>query len=285
MPGRDAIKFIKTTFTGYTRQSVKDIFGATVLVVAAHPDDECVAAGALYKYLERAVFAHITDGAPRNLVDALARGFATASEYADARRLELHSALSLAGVRPQDCLQAGIADQEASKRLVDATEWVRDRIKGVEPETILTLAYEGGHPDHDAAAFAAHAAAALLRQEGVQPPPIIECSLYHAGDGGSRRMSPGFLPREDVEPITFILTEEDRRLKREMLDRFITQSGVLRFFTVEDERFRPAPKSDFTLPRHEGKLYYESFDWGQDGLLWREEAGRSLARLGLPEKI
>lgn len=267
------------------RQSVKDIFGATVLVITAHPDDECAAAGALYRYLERAVFAHITDGAPRNLVDALARGFTTAEDYAVARRRELHSALALAGVRPQDCLQAGISDQEASRRLVDATEWVRDRIKEFEPETILTLAYEGGHPDHDAACFAAHAAAALLRQEGIAPPPIIECPLYHAVDSASRRMNPGFLPREDVEPITFILTEEERRLKREMLDRFVTQSGVLRFFMVEEERFRVAPKYDFTLPPHEGKLYYESFDWGLDGPLWREEARRALARLGLPEKI
>lgn len=285
MPGREAIKFIKTTFAGYTRESVKDIFGASVLVLTAHPDDECVAAGALYRYLERAVFAHLTDGAPRNLVDALAHGFATAADYAEARRRELHSALSVAGVRPQDCVQAGIADQEASKRLVEATEWVRERIKEIEPETIITLAYEGGHPDHDAAAFAAHAASSLLRKEGVTPPPIIECPLYHAGGSASRRMCPGFLPRADVEPITFILTEAERKLKREMLERFVTQSGVLRFFTIEEECFRPAPEYDFTLPPHEGKLYYESFDFGQDGPGWREEARGALARLALPKKI
>lgn len=285
MPGRDAIRFIKTTFAGYTMEQVKDIFGAAVLVVTAHPDDECVAAGALYRYLDRVVFAHLTDGAPRNLVDARARGFATAADYAEARRRELLSALSLAGVRPQDCLQAGIADQEVSKRLVEATAWVRGRIKEVKPETILTLAYEGGHPDHDAACFAAHAAAALLKQEGASAPPIIECSLYHAGDSGIRLMKPGFLPRQDVEPITFILTEEERRLKREMLERFITQSGVLRLFTVEEESFRVAPKYDFTLPPHEGKLFYESFDWGQDGPGWRKEARRALSSSGLPEKI
>lgn len=285
MPGRDAIKFIKTTFTGYTRQAVKDIFGATVLVLTAHPDDESAAAGALLKYLERAVIAHITDGAPRNLVDAHAHGFTTAEDYAVARRRELHSALGLAGVRPQDCLQAGIPDQEASKRLIDATEWVRERILEAEPETILTLAYEGGHPDHDAACFAAHAAVALLRQEGKISPPIIEFPLYHALAGVSRCMNPGFLPRQDVEPITFILTEEERKLKREMLDRFITQSGLLRFISLEEECFRVAPKYDLTLAPHEGKLFYESFDWGQDGPGWREEAKRALVRLGLTEKI
>lgn len=285
MPGREAIKFIKTTFTGYMRQSVRDIFGATVLVITAHPDDECAAAGALYRYLERVVFAHVTDGAPRNLVDALARGFTTAEDYAVARRRELHAALSLAGVRPQDCHQAGIPDQEASKRLVEATEWVTGRIKDVEPETILTLAYEGGHPDHDAACFAAHAGVALLRKEGLIPPPIIECPLYHAGGSMSRRMNPGFLPRQDVEAITFILTEEERKLKREMLDRFVTQSGVLRFISIEEECFRVAPKYDFTMAPHEGKLFYESYDWGHDGPGWREEAKRALATFGIDEKI
>ncbi|MBI2399688.1 MAG: hypothetical protein HYV23_01260 [Deltaproteobacteria bacterium] len=70
-----------------------------------------------------------------------------------------------------------------------------------------------------------------------------------------------------------------------MLDKFVTQSAVIRFFTVQEECFRVAPEYDFTLAPHEGKLYYESFDWGQDGPGWRDEARRALARLGLPEKI
>jgi LmbE family N-acetylglucosaminyl deacetylase len=285
MPGREAIKFIKTTFTGYTRASVKDIFGASVLVLAAHPDDECVAAGALYRNIEKAVFCHLTDGAPGNLIDARARGFKTAGEYAGARRRELLSALSLAGVPPQNCVQAGIADLEASRKLVYAAEWVMERIKEFAPETIITLAYEGGHPDHDAVSFAAHAAASLLRKDGVMPPPLIECPLYHALGRGTRFESSGFIPREDTEPITFILTEEERRLKREMLERFETQSGTLRFFTVEEECFRTAPQYDFTQPPHAGKLFYESFDWGLDGPGWREEARGALEKLGLKGKI
>ncbi len=281
MPGREAIKFIKTTFTGYTRQSVKDIFGASLLALVAHPDDECVAAGALFRYLEKTTVAHLTDGAPRDLVDAKDHGFTSAQEYAEARKTELFSALSLAGVGPERCIQAGMPDKEAFMRLAEAAEWFAGRVQELAPETILALAYEGGHPDHDAASFAAHAASALLRSKGVAPPPIIECSLYHAGDSRSRLASVGFLPREDVEPITFILTEEQRRLKREMLDRFKTQSGILRFFTVEEESFRPAPKYDYTLPPHGGKLFYESFDWGIDGALWRAQARAALEKLGL----
>jgi len=284
MPGREAIRFIKTTFTGYTRRSVKDIFGASVLVLAAHPDDECVAAGALFRHLEKVRFAHLTDGAPGNLVDARSRGFTTAAEYAEARRSELISALSLAGVGPECCVSAGIADQEASWRLVEAAEWAREAILEFAPETILTLSYEGGHPDHDAVSFAAHAAAALLRGRGGAPPPIIECALYHAGGPGTMA-SFGFLPRGDVEPITFILTEEERRLKKKMLERFATQSGVLRHFTVEEESFRPAPRYDYTLPPHDGKLFYESFEWGIGGREWRVQAKAALGSLGLKGPI
>lgn len=285
MPGREAIKFIKTTFTGYTRESVKDIFGSSVLVITAHPDDECVTAGALFRYLEKVCMAHLTDGAPRDLVDAKAHGFSSASEYAEARRQELLSALSLAGVGPECCFQAGIPDKEASMMLVEAAEWALERVQEFAPETILTLSYEGGHPDHDAVSFAAHAATALLKNRGGAPPPIIECSLYHSGDRRRKFEKTGFLPREDVEPITFILTEEERRLKREMLDRFRTQSALLRLFTVEEESFRPAPMYDYTLAPHGGELFYESFDWGIDGARWRREAKAALERLGLTGPI
>lgn len=281
MPDREAIRFIKTTFTGYLSTPVKDIFGASVLVLVAHQDDETIGAGALYRYLEEASFAHITDGAPRNLVDALKHGFTSAHDYAEARKKELLSALALAGVPASRCLQCGIPDQEASRRLVDISLWTRDRIKEIRPETVLTLAYEGGHPDHDAVSFAAQAARALLKKEGMAAPPIIEFPLYHAGGNGMEGLSTGFLPREDVEPITFILTEDERRHKREMIERFSTQTGLLRHFTVEEESFRPAPKYDFTRPPHEGRLYYESFDWGIDGALWREEAKKAIIGLGL----
>lgn len=282
MPDRDAIKFIKTTFTGYLNVPVKDIFGASALVLVAHPDDETVGAGALFRYLDKAVFAHITDGAPKNLVDAVAHGFPSAGEYAEARRKELMAALALAGVSSADCVQCGIPDQEAAGNLFDVTLWVMEKVRELQPETILTLAYEGGHPDHDAVSFAAHAARALLKKEGGHAPHLIEFPLYHAGPNG---MQTGFLPREDVEPITFILTEEERRLKREMIETFTTQAGTLRHFLVEEESFRPAPAYDFTSAPHDGQLYYESFEWGDDGAGWRRKAKEALLRLGLKNTI
>ena len=33
-------------------------------------------------------------------------------------------------------------------------------------------------------------------------------------------------------------------------------------FPIAIERFRPAPDYDFTQPPHEGRLFYENYDWG-----------------------
>ena len=54
-----------------------------VLVVAAHADDETVGMAARLRHLAASVsIAHVTDGAPRNGLDATAHGFATLADYA-----------------------------------------------------------------------------------------------------------------------------------------------------------------------------------------------------------
>lgn len=280
MPDRQAARFIKTTFTGYRGEPVRDIFGSRVLVLVAHPDDETAGAGALMRHLRTVVLAHVTDGAPRDLADAASCGFSSAAEYAAARREELSSALSVAGLRFDRRLECGIPDQEAWSRLGEVTAWVKGVADEFRPETILTHAYEGGHPDHDSVAFASHAAAALMGRGGAAMPSIIEFPMYHAAPAGPG-MGTGFIPREDAEPITFILTREERRLKRAMFERFTSQAGVLRSLGVEEETFRQAPMYEFRDPPHEGPLFYERLGWAVDGRLWRAEAAKAMAALGL----
>ncbi|WKZ32088.1 MAG: PIG-L family deacetylase [Thermodesulfobacteriota bacterium] len=273
------LRFIRTSFMGYVREFVKDIFGGKTLVVAAHPDDEVAGAGALLRHLERALFVHVTDGAPRDMADAVSHGFGSAGEYADARRRELFSALSLAGIRPEDCFPPWVPDREAGSHLAEITLKLRDAIIGTGAESVLVPSYEGGHPDHDSVSFAAHAAAGLIRKGGDHPPPIIEYALYNAMDG--KLTSLEFIPREGFDEITFMLSEEDRRIKGLMVDCFVTQSAVLSMFPLQTERFRPAPAYDFTAPPHEGRLHYEQFDWGIDGKEWRELASGAMKELGL----
>ena len=45
-----------------------------------------------------------------------------------------------------------------------------DVLDDVRPDVVLTHAYEGGHSDHDATAFAVHLAAGVMRREGGKAP-------------------------------------------------------------------------------------------------------------------
>jgi LmbE family N-acetylglucosaminyl deacetylase len=119
------------------------------VIFAAHPDDETIAAGGHLPQWHNVWIVHATDGAPRNMKDAHAYGFATREDYADARHGELLAALSVAGVTPDRVLSLGFIDQECSRQLPKLVRRVAALLRDLTPETVLAPPYEGGHPDHD----------------------------------------------------------------------------------------------------------------------------------------
>lgn len=243
-----------------------------VLIVVAHPDDEVVGAGALISRLPDVWILHATDGAPRD-PRFLARGFAgTREEYARARRRELEDALSLAGIGPDRLLGLQIADQEAVFEIPRLTDGIARAVREIGPDTVLTLAYEGGHPDHDAVALAVQ-----LAVGGIA---ILEMPLYHARPWTETMAVAKFLPGPPGGRLT--LTDRERDLKRRMIETFATQVETLRaFLPPRDEPFRPAPPYDFTRPPHPGRLQYEIWGFPIDGKGWREAAAAALAA-GVP---
>ncbi len=165
----------------------------------------------------------------------------------------------------------GACDGSASLSLVGTVEKLV-RLLGVSrPDLILMHAYEGGHPDHDAAAFVARAACALL--PGI---PLWEMTGYHAaaaseapnvtGSVGGVAIETGrFLtPAASVVPpdIAIALDAQASQLKRRMLDCFASQRRVLAMIVpdLSAERFHPAPDYDFRVPPHAGLLLYEAQD-------------------------
>jgi LmbE family N-acetylglucosaminyl deacetylase len=149
-------------------------------------------------------------------------------------------------------------------------------------EVVLSHAYEGGHPDHDASAFVVHAAVALLRAQGGRAPAIVEMAGYRRRADGERACA--FLPRPDGADdgaVMLDLTTGELRWKSELIAGFTTQRETLSGFPVEGEGYRRAPAYDFRQPPHPGKLHYENYPWGMTGERFRELAAGALRELGL----
>jgi LmbE family N-acetylglucosaminyl deacetylase len=257
---------------------------ASAVIVAAHPDDEVIGAGGLLTRLRQAIVVHVTDGAPRNNVDARAAGFAGWAEYAARRRREAETALAMAGLGVERLRCLDFPDQQATLNLLALARRLADLLREVGPAAVITHAYEGGHPDHDASAFAVHAARRLLAQAGTKPPRLIEMSGYHGFGGGF--VVANFIPHADAGRVTTVkLGAAAQARKRRMLDCHVSQRAVLAPFTVTAERFRLAPRYDFAVPPHPGALHYEGQDWGMSGERWRALAQAALLELGLENPL
>jgi N-acetylglucosamine malate deacetylase 2 len=251
-----------------------------LLVVAAHPDDEVIGLGAqLPATAGRITILHVTDGSPRNLADARTAGYASRQQYASGRRQEFFNAAAIVGIHPAHCREMGLVDQEAALDLARIAGAVRALIAEIQPDAIFTHPYEGGHPDHDAAAFGVRAAVRLMMKDGKPAPELFEFTSYHAGRAG---MTTGrFLPSDGYDVTTLPLSFDQRLLKRRMFDCFATQQVMLAHFKLDAERFRRAPEYSFLKAPHAGKLHYETLNWGIMGQRWRELAAEALNTLGL----
>ncbi|HEX2135707.1 MAG TPA: PIG-L family deacetylase [Microvirga sp.] len=251
---------------------------AHVAVVVAHADDETIGLGAQLPRLAGVRIVHVTNGSPRNPVYARRRGFASGEAYAAQRQSELEAALALAGVPASALTNLGVIDQDAPLHLVAIARRLAEFFGDHDIAVVLTHAFEGGHPDHEATAFAVREAADLLaRRDPGREPLIVEMPYYRAGETGWLTQS--FLPRPDCPELTIWLDEAQRELKRRMYAAHGSQRDILELFPIGAERFRQAPRYDFTAPPHEGELLYEREDWGLTRERWRELVRNAQAEL------
>jgi len=226
---------------------------ARTLVLVAHPDDEAVGCGALLQRIAEPIVVYATDGAPRS--DYFWRNYGSREEYARARAEEAENALHSVGVQKFDFLCEGsIVDQELFGNLEPAHGSLTEILETEMPGALLTMAYEGGHPDHDACCFLAVMAA---KQFGL---PCWEMPLYHRRDNVLERQR--FLAGDGTE---IDISREELVRKINMFAAYVSQAEVLREFLPYLECFRPMQAYDFARPPHEGTLNYEAWGWPMKG--------------------
>lgn len=233
------------------------LLGSTVILVA-HPDDEVIGFGAIMQRMRRSVVVFATDGAPRD--DYFWKQFGSREAYAEIRRQEARAALSIAGAEPvflADRVPGGIADQELFQQLPQAAEECGKVLAEIRPDALLTLSYEGGHPDHDSACFIA---AVLGRRAGI---PVWEAPLYHRDPDGSGVVQK--FHQRDGDELQLKVEADAMRKKVEMFHTYKSQKLVLDVFHPEIETFRPMANYDFTRPPMPWKLNYEVWQWNMTG--------------------
>lgn len=255
----------------------KILSNMTALIVAAHPDDETVGAGSLISTFRRLTILHVTDGTPRDLKDAFRAGYCSRNDYAHARRMELLRALRLVRGESFDCSCLGYVDQEAAFNLSEITRKMLDIVEAVRPDLVLSHSYEGGHPDHDSAAFGIHMALRMLKHSNGNSPTLIEYPSYNNHLGCASFLE--FLPVPGFRELVKMLSQSEFEKKQRMVESFVSQKSFLKVFPLELERFRFAPCYDFNVPPHQGKLYYENYDWGLDSKAWLILAKKACLRL------
>jgi LmbE family N-acetylglucosaminyl deacetylase len=247
---------------------------APAVAVVAHPDDEVVGFGLRLSTFRDLLLAHVTDGAPADMGDAIRAGFATREAYAQARAAELDACLKTLGAAPRRlCL--GVQDQTAAFHLAAIAAALRAPLASA--HLVLTHAYEGGHPDHDACAFAVQLACEALAAEGRPAPVRLEFAEYHKDPSG--RMAYGFWPDSACPSVAPEPGPEDVARKAAALACHVSQGRIAAWFDPAREAYRAAPVYDFARPPPPGAAIYDDWGWSITSARWVEAARRALAEL------
>ena len=227
------------------------MFGKRILVLAAHPDDEVVACAASIGRA-RAQGAsvsvlYLTDGClAEDVLWPWQRK--NHAHMVTTRRAEAEKAATFLGVQP---VGWGARPARALWReMPQVFEEIQTAVTQLRPDQLWVPAYEGGNPDHDALN------ALGFKMKGRQS--VLEFSEYNFFGGTVRSQS--FISSDETTR-TFLLTPEERAAKRQAMALYESEAGNLAALAVDQETYRPVSKYDYSLPPHQGTLWYARFQW------------------------
>jgi LmbE family N-acetylglucosaminyl deacetylase len=241
-----------------------------IAVVGAHPDDETLGIGSRFAAIQRLRLIQITDGAPRDEVDARKHGLADWQAYAVAREAEVQGALETLGATGAERRRYLVPDKEALENLPRIVDRLVTDLTGM--AAVITHPFEHGHPDHDSTALAVSLA---CRRLGERAPLRLEFASYHLNDQG--RVFGRFRPGSGPAETEIVLTPAELAQKREAIACFKTQVEILKQFPLTSEPLRPAPDYDFL--KAPGPALYETLPAMITSAEWRIRAEALLKRM------
>jgi len=251
-----------TTWSGEAwarRFAAGDPIGERVVVVVAHPDDETLWAGTLLGRLDDGLLIHLTDGAPADGADAERLGLASREAYADMRAAELDTAIEALGYRGAR-KSYGVRDQEVVFALEALIERLATDLAGA--AVVVTHPYEGGHPDHDAAALMVRQAADRVGAA------VVEFACYHKREGD--RVFGAFWPGPAQEAR--VLSSAEAARIDAALRAHASQAHVFGDWRPVQEHWRAAPAYDFAAPPPPDTALYDDYGWAMTTGRWRDIA-------------
>lgn len=213
--------------------------GATLLVVAPHPDDESLAAGgAIQRALEHGARVHVvfvTDGdnnpwPQRVLERRVWVGPRQRERWGARRREEAQSALKELGAESVDVRRLGWPDGGVTRMLVDETtnaiaQW-RALFDEIRPSVLVLPDLADAHPDHSALHVLLELVIDALPAER-RPESLCYLLHGHAGLDETRRVSLSLTPQERARKHAAILAHRSQvALSRGRLLRFAGEQEV-----------------------------------------------------------
>jgi LmbE family N-acetylglucosaminyl deacetylase len=227
------------------------MFGKRILILIPHPDDEIVGCGAAIARARsqgaRVFGCYLSHGyLPKNDLWAYDRKnheARVARRWSEAEAAAEYLGITIVG---KNIVRAA---REIWRELPQVRHEVLEAMKNCAPDRIWVPAYEGGNPDHDGV----NALASTLPEV-----PVFEFSEYNLAGGYPHSNS--FLKQHGFE-VVHRLKHEERAMKKQALQIYKSEQGNVGALQLLEEQFRPLVPYDYAGPPHEGKLWYERFQW------------------------
>jgi LmbE family N-acetylglucosaminyl deacetylase len=214
------------------------VAGRHVLVVA-HPDDEVISCSGALCCLADVTIVQLTEDTP-------------------AREAE-RAAAQVAGGWKVPVIFGGMHFRMAHLEAARLRSLVAEVIAGA--DVIWTHPYEGGHLDHDTAAWIVQSVAGSILR--------LEFASYHMG-AGKAHVFGDFWP--DVEHQAAAVRLSGERLDRKLaaIEAYASQAGILRKFRQPDrEAYRVAPYYDFSRPAPPPRARWDVKGYQPSTIDWR----------------